>query len=96
MKPNEATTKKLSECKIVAKAVQGDKKATHAANSFNCLFYTREPGSGSRRGNKKRGSRSALDFVYQEEQVRRRMPEDLASTYFERKRLVSSECGQHR
>ena len=40
---DEATTKKLTEWKIVAKAVQGDKKATHAANSFNCLFYTTLP-----------------------------------------------------
>ena len=36
---DEATTKKLTGWKIVAKAVR-DKKATHAANSFNCLFYT--------------------------------------------------------
>ena len=39
---DEATTKKLPEWKIVAKAVR-DKKATHAANSFNCLFYTTLP-----------------------------------------------------
>ena len=55
---DEATTKKLTEWKIVAKAVQGDKKATHAANSFNCLFYTTR--RATRRGNKKRGSRSAV------------------------------------
>ena len=33
--------------------------------------------SGTRRGNKKRGSRSAHDFVYQDEQVRRHEPKDL-------------------
>ena len=68
---DKATTKKLTEWKIVAKAVQGDKKATHAANSFNCLFYTTLP-RATRRGNKKRGSRSAVvDFVsIRTEQVR--------------------------
>ena len=43
MKSWEATTKKVKRWrwKIVAKAVQQrDKKSTHAANSFNCLFYT--------------------------------------------------------
>ena len=57
---DEATTKKLTEWKIVAKAVQGDKKATHAANSFNCLFYTTPPGEGTRSAD--RGQPSLILF----------------------------------
>ena len=40
---DEATTKKLLLVENCGQGCAGEKKATHAANSFNCLFYTTLP-----------------------------------------------------